>query len=183
MADEKRIKVQRVAAAMLRISASRLREHQRSPWWRDEFRTEDGYDVCEILRAQLTYNREDSGALSQEERDKLAADKARTAASHLSVKEQREQATLRRQLREEARDLGLTLPADVYAEFIRELLSMARHTIEAIPFEFSRSVPKQMKKHCYVAKGKPAALQKLVTKKLGRIAQWLTDGETELKQS
>lgn len=182
--DVPRVEKQRDAAAMLRITARQLRSHESAPWWLAEMRNDAGYDVVAIARAQCLHDRDVGGALPKEESDQLKAQKIRAAAGRETWKEQKERLDVEERERRKARELGDMLPAAVYAEFIREWLSMVRESVENISFEISRHAPTKLKPLLYSNdEKKPSKLQSLIARKLEKLEQWLHDGETETKTS
>jgi hypothetical protein len=181
-----RIASQKTASEMLRVSTRRLREMQTLPWWRPEFRTEDGYDVCEILRAQLKYQSETlTATLSPDEvrqmkqrqlAAKVAREEAEQEIAELRASEQR----LKAEMRE-----GNVLPLDVYAAFTRELLGMIRTGLEDLPFRLSRDASPSVRSFVYTPPEKIrtekdiAPVQREIQKLIRNIETWLNDEPEE----
>ncbi len=124
---------------MIGISTVRLRDlESESPWWKPELRTAEGYDVCGIVRAQLTYN------LGGSDKD-LAERKQKAEVEKLEFQRQSEELKAWQLDYEKQQALGNILPADVYEEFSRELLGMVRTRIEQIPGKVKKQAsPEQM---------------------------------------
>lgn len=178
--DVPRIQNQRTAAKMIGVSAQRLQAMQRdAAWWVPELRTEAGYDVCGVVRAQLTHAGEgvDDNELK---RRKRIADTERCEyqreAEELKVWELRRQRDL---------NAGNILPADVYSEFVRELLGMIRSGLEELPYQLSRSCSPAQRAVVYVPPEKQkserdaAPLQKGIRKLIHDIEEWLNQDPTE----
>lgn len=174
-----RIKSQKDAAAMMRITPRRLREIETgAPWWLQDMRTDDGYDIVAIAVAQVRAvvdlpRSEDSaerGALKSREL------RAETIRAEFLAQEAEIRAWRAQRLKDE--EQRNVLPADVYEQFVRELLGMMRTKIESLPFELSRRVPPAAKKYIFVSesqikKQKDAApLQRMIDKMLSEFEEW-----------
>lgn len=183
MAEIPRIKSQTTAAAMLQLTAARLRQMEKeSPWWRPELRTVDGYDVCGVVRAQYEWN--SSGATDDElRRRKFVAEVE--AAEFKRQTEEMKAWELQRQ-KEKAQDN--ILPADVYAEFVRELLGMIRTGLEELPESIAEHVAPDVRHLFHVPEDQQKSerdaspLQKGLRRLVADIEKWLqedVEGETE----
>lgn len=173
--------MQKTAAAMLQVEPRRLRQMEDAPWWNDELRTADGYDVCGIVRAQLTHSGsaddddlKQRRAIAQTEREELQRHKAELEVWELE--------------RQKEETLGNILPAAVYLEFIRELLGMIRERVAEIPFRVSKYATPKQKPLVYITESKikkpsdAAPLQREVQKLLDEVQQWLDQGTDELQR-
>lgn len=182
MSDLPRIRVQKTAAAMLRVSPRRLREMTDSPWWVSELRTEEGYDVCGIVIAQLSH----SGKSTD---DDLRARRSVAETEKIELQREAEELKVWELQLEKEKALANILPADVYQEFIRELLGMIRGRLDEIPYRLSRRATPAQKKLVYVPEKKikkesdAAPLQREITKLNRDVQKWLDQAETEAKQS
>lgn len=166
MAEIPRVKTQRDAALMLRVTPGRLRQMEiDAPWWRKEFRTDEGYDPCEILRAQYAHN---SAASADSE---LAKRKANAEVESAEQKRNQEELRTWEMERAKAQALGNILPADVYQEFIRELLGLIRVSLSELPFDLAMNVPPDIK-HLFMNDGE-SPLEIAIEKLNGRVDEWL----------
>lgn len=167
---------------MLRVSDRRLREYAAAPWWRPELRTAQGYDVVAISRAQQSYIAEHfSGALTPEQTREL---KSRQLAAK-TEREEAERELVQLRLAEARiksdRQHGNILPADIYAEFCRELLGMIRAGLEDLPYRLSREASPAVRSFVYVPPEKIrsdkdiAPVQREIQKLITAIEGWLKE--------
>lgn len=176
-----RIANQRTAAAMIGISTPRLRQMESdAPWWNPELRTNEGYDVCGIVRAQLTFSGKGTDDLELAKRGKLAE------IERAEFQRQAEELKVWELERQKEEKLGNILPADIYAEFIRELLGMIRSSLVDLPLVVSQNCPPAHRSTVYVPQEKwkterdASPLQKSIRKLLNDIDDWLkADPELE----
>lgn len=187
MADVPRIASQKDAAAMLRVTPRRLRQmEEECQWWVPELRTSAGYDVVGVALAQWQFTAGGGKAITEEQKAEL---RARLLAAetireeHLAAKAEVE-AWEAMQRREKAR--ANILPADVWAEFARELLGMVRSRLEEIPYQLSRQASPAQRSIVYVPPEKQkkdtdgAPLQKMIRKLIDDLSAWLkADPEVE----
>lgn len=174
-----RIAVQKEAAAMLRITPRRLRQmEEESPWWTEDMRTEEGFDVVGIAVAQLSYSTDANEAMPAAEKEALKARqiRAKTMKEEFLCKEAEVKAW--RAERQKQIDEKNILQVDVYAQFVRELLGMTRTKIEDIPFQLSKRASPTQKPLVYVPPQKikkpndAAPLQRMIDKALEEIEEW-----------
>lgn len=157
-----------------------------APWWEADLRTDSGYDVVAINTAQLSHGSEGGEAMTDEERDQL---KARLLRARTAREESRAQSEAIKAWREEAkrsaeqRDI---LPAEVYSQFVREVLGMWRKKLEALPPELGRRATPEQRPLVYVPPNKikkpkdASPLQRFIEKMLEEFEQWLnTDPQSE----
>lgn len=100
------------------------------------------------------------------------------------VEIEKREAEVRALLRKEQQELGNLLPADVWQEFARELLSMIRSRIEDLPEIVADHVPADLRAFVYVPEddGEASPLQRAVSKLVADVEEWLTsdqNAETE----
>lgn len=180
-----RISSQKDAAAMLRITPRRLRDmEQSSPWWTADMRTDDGYDVVGIAVAQLSFSTDANEALPQAEKDALKARQLRAETQRAEfLAQEAEVKSWRAQLAKEEEQRNI-LPADVYAQFVRELLGMIRTRLDDLPFQLSRQASPAQRPLVFVAPAKQkkpsdaAPLQKLIAKLQSDVEEWLNADPT-----
>lgn len=162
------------------VSARQVRNWKKSGWWSDDFgNPEDGYDVAAI-RAAYNDNKELDELEEQRRQLRLERDQAERDIRL---------AELRAKQRAEARELGNTLPADVYAEFVREVLGMMRASIEELPQRFAKECPAKLRPLVWVEPRKvkrerdAGKLQRMCNKIVRDFEKWLTaDPEEETKK-
>lgn len=179
----RRVKTQREAAEFLDITKSRLHQMEKdSPWWRPELRTEEGYDVCGIVRAQLTYH---DSAKGREEIQKRLAEAELMSAEAKAQADQLKAWQLEREKEQAQKNI---LPADVYAEFSRQLLGMIRSGLEELPEAIAEHVSPDVRHLFHVPEDRQQSerdaspLQKGIRKLIQSIEEWLKEdieGETE----
>lgn len=172
-----RIEKQTDAAEMLRITTRRLREMESlpAPWWTPDLRTEDGYDVCGILIAQYTK----AGGTNNEQlkRRREIAD-----TEKLELQREAEELKVWELERQKQTNLGRILPADVYQEFVRELLGMIRGRLTEIPYRLSKRASAAVKQLIYVPESQikkqadASPLQREIQKLLDDVQKWLDGG-------
>ena len=180
-----RIPSQKMAAEMLRITPRRLRELEaESEWWSTEFRTDEGYDVVAIARAQLNYQVfERTGASSESDVELKARQLRAKVAREEAEKELAELKLWQEQAKRDERE-GKILPADVYSEYSRELLGLIRTSLEDLPYTMSRQAPPAVRPFVWVDPQKQktpkdaAPLQREVLKIITNISNWLNEGPT-----
>lgn len=155
---------------------------QDSPWWRPELRTEEGYDVCGIVRAQLTYH---DSATGREDIQKRLAEAELMSAEAKAQADQLKAWQL--ELAKEQAQENI-LPADVYAEFCRELLGMIRTSLEELPESIAEHVSPDVRHLFHVPEDQQKSerdaspLQKGLRRLLADVEKWLqedAEGETE----
>ena len=170
--DLPRVAKQTTAAEMLRITPRRLREMESAPWWQPEFRTEDGYAVCDIVRAQYEHSGGTDDADLKARREVAETERAEYERDQHELKAWE----LARQKAERLRNI---LPASVYQRFLRELLGMIRQRLTDLPYRLSKSATPAQRKLIYVPEKKikrpndAAPLQREITKLLDEIQRWL----------
>lgn len=174
-----RIESQKTAAAMLRITPRRLRQMQEdAPWWTADLRTDEGFDVVGIAVAQLSYSTDANEALPAAERDALKARALRAETLRAEFLSQEAEIKAWWAIQKKEEKLRNILPADVYSQFVRELLGMMRTRIEDIPFELSRRASPAQKALVYVPPAKvkkpgdAAPLQRMIEKMLAEFEEW-----------
>lgn len=180
-----RIESQKDAAAMLRIDPRRLRQMEEgSPWWTADMRTEEGYDVVGIAVAQLSFSTDANEALPAAEKDALKARQLRAETQRAEFLCQEAEVKAWRAMRDKEIELKNILPADVFAQFVRECLGMMRSRLEDLPFQLSRQASAAQKPLVYVPENKikkpgdAAPLQKMVAKLLADFEEWLSTDPT-----
>ena len=179
----KRVKNQREAAQFLDITPTRLRQMPLdSPWWKPELRTDEGYDVCGIVRAQVSFHANAAGddeVKKRLEAAELASAEAKAQADQLKAWNLEKE----KQLAE-----GKILPADLYIEFCRELLGMIRSALEELPESIAEHCPPDVKRWIYVPESEwkserdASEVQKGIRKLIADIEKWLNEdaeGEAE----
>jgi hypothetical protein len=184
MTDEEipRILNQREAARMLRVSDRRLREYAAAPWWRPELRTAQGYDIAEIVRAQTAYMHEHfSGTLSTEQARQLKARQLQARVAREEAEQELAELKAAEQRLKSEKLHGNILPADIYAEFCRELLGMIRAGLEDLPYRLSREASPAVRSFVYVPPEKIrsdkdiAPVQREIQKLISAIEGWLKE--------
>ena len=180
-----RVAMQKEAAAMLRITPRRLREmEESSPWWLPDMRTSEGYDVVQIAVAQLSFSADANDALPAEEKESLKARQLRAETTRAEFQSQEAGVKAWRAERIKEQEQKNILPADVYSQFVRELLGMIRTKLEDIPYQLSRRASPAQKSLVYVSPGKikktadAAPLQKMIEKMLIEIEEWFAADPT-----
>lgn len=171
---------QKTAAEMLRISPRRLRDMEsESEWWSAEFRTDAGYDVVGIARAQMNYQIfERTGQKTESDVELKARQLRAKTAREEAEKELAELKLWQEQVKREEREQKI-LPADVYAEYSRELLGLIRTTLEDLPYKLSRQASPSVRPFVYVPTEKQksvkdaAPLQREILKIIENIETWL----------
>lgn len=182
-----RIVSQKDSAGMLRITPRRLREMESgpAPWWVAGLRTDEGYDVVGIVLAQIGHSTEANGALPAEEKDALKARqlRAETLRAEFLATEAGVKSWRAEKLKET--EQGNILPADVYGQFVRELLGMLRSRLDDLPFQLSRQASAAQKLLIYVPEAKQkkagdaAPLQKMIAKLMADVEEWLATDPTK----
>lgn len=170
----RRVKKQKEAAEFLDLTPQRLRQMEAdSPWWHPQLRTDEGYDVCGIVRAQLTWHDSAAGReeilerLSQAE---LASAEAKAKADQLKALELERQHQIA---------VGNILPADVYIGFCREFVGMTRSGLEELPETVAEHVPLEVRPFFFVPPAQQTSerdaspLQKGIRILISRIEEWL----------
>lgn len=152
-----------------------------SEWWSAEFRTEEGYDVVGIARAQLNYQVfERTGQKTESDVELKARQLRAKTAREEAEKELAELKLWQEQVKREERE-GRILPADVYAEYSRELLGLIRTTLTDLPYKLSRQASPAVRSFIYVPAEKQksvkdaAPLQREILKIIENIETWLND--------
>jgi hypothetical protein len=180
-----RIESQKDAAAMLRITPRRLRDMETSsPWWVADMRTEEGYDVVGIAVAQLSYSTDANEALPAAEKDALKARQLRAETQRAEFLCQEAEVKAWRAQREKEIEQHNILPADVYSQFIRELLGMLRSRLDDLPYQLARQASAAQKPLIYVPENKQkksadaAPLQKMIAKLQADVEEWLATDPT-----
>lgn len=180
MAEIPRIKSQTTAAAMLQLTAARLRQMEKeSPWWRPDLRTTEGYDVCGIVRAQYEWN--SSGATDDELRKRKFVAEVEAA----EFKRQTEELKAWELQRQKEIAQNNILPADVYIEFCRELLGMLRAGLEELPEAIVDHVPPEIRRWIYIPENEQESerdaspVQKGIRRLLADIEKWLSEDPGE----
>lgn len=170
---------------MLRITPRRLRDMETtSPWWVADLRTEEGYDVVGIAIGQLSYSTDANEALPAAEKDALKARTLRAETQRAEFLCQEAEVKAWRAMRDKEIELKNILPADVFAQFIRECLGMMRSRLDDLPFQLSRQASAAQKPLVYVPENKQkkpsdaAPLQKMVSKLLADFEEWLNTDPT-----
>ena len=181
-----RIGSQKEAAAMLRITPRRLRDMESSsPWWIADLRTEEGYDVVGIAVAQLSFSTDANESLPAAEKEALKARQLRAETLRAEFLAQEAGVKAWRAERVKEQELGNILPADVFAQFTRELLGMVRSRLTDLPFQLSRQASPSQKTLIYVPEAKQkkerdaAPLQKMIAKLIADIEEWLETDPTK----
>lgn len=142
-------------------------------------RTEAGYDVVSIAVSQLSYSQDGSDSLPSEEKDALKARqlRAETMRAEFQAAEAGVRAWRAERLKEQ--EQGNILPADVFAQFVRELLGMLRSRLTDLPFQLSRQASPAQRALVYVPEDKQkrqrgaAPLQKMISKLMSDVEEWL----------
>lgn len=140
-------------------------------------RTDDGYDVVSIVRAQY----EHSGSTDSEE---LKQRRDRAETEKIEYQRDAEELKAWELLRQKEERLKNILPAAVYQRFLRELLGMLRQRLTDLPFRLQKMVPPAAKKFVWVDERKikkpndAAPLQREITKLLDEVQRWL-DSDNE----
>jgi hypothetical protein len=185
-----RIESQKDAAAMLRITPRRLREMETSsPWWVADMRTEEGYDVVGIAVGQLSFSTDANESLPAAEKDALKARGLRAETLRAEFMAQEAEVKAWRAQKQKETEQGNILPADVFAQFVRELLGMLRSRLDDLPFQLSRQASASQKPLIYVPEHKQkkavnaAPLQKMIAKLLGDVEEWLATDPTKDDES
>ena len=180
-----RIESQKEAAAMLRITPRRLRDMETSsPWWVADMRTEEGYDVVGIAVAQLSFSTDANEALPAAEKDALKARQLRAETLRAEFLCQEAEVKAWRAMRDKEIEQKNILPADVFAQFVRECLGMMRSRLDDLPFQLSRQASTAQKPLVYVPEAKikkpadAAPLQKMIAKLLADFEEWLSTDPT-----
>lgn len=185
-----RIQSQKDAAAMMRISPRRLRDMETSsPWWIADMRTEEGYDVVGIAVAQLSYSTDANESMPAAEKEALKARQVRAETLREEYLAQEAEVRAWRAIKQKETEQGNILPADVYGQFVRELLGMLRSRLADLPFQLSRQASAAQKPLVYVAENKQkkpghaAPLQKMIAKLMGDVEEWLATDPTKDEES
>lgn len=175
-----RIQSRKEVAELFGVTERAVAYWQQEAWWQPEFRTEEGYDCDAIREARRSTPRAGTGEL-QEARAKI-----RVAREKIDLDIR--QAEFRERQRKEQQQLGKLLPADVYAEFLRELLGLIRRGLEELPYKTSQEVPPRVRKYFYVDPAtndrrkhprSPALLQRQVQRLITDIERWLRQDPAE----
>jgi hypothetical protein len=182
-----RIASQKDSAGMLRITPRRLREMESgpSPWWVADLRTEEGYDVVGIAVAQLSFSTDANEALPAAEKDALKARQLRAETLRAEFLAQEAEVKAWRAQKQKETEQGNILPADVYGQFVRELLGMMRSRLDDLPFQLSRQASAAQKTLIYVPENKQkkagaaAPLQKMIAKLMADVEEWLAADPTK----
>lgn len=175
----KRVRSRKAVAEAFGVTERAVGYWKKEDWWQSEFQTSAGYDL-EAIRLARAANAEPQDLTEKRLKIRIAKEQA-----DLEIK----WTELRRKQREEQLALGNTLPADVYTEFLRELLGMIRERLEDLPFRLSRQASAAQKKLIYVPESKikkpsdAAPLQRMVAKIIDDVQKWLDQGAEEVKQS
>lgn len=143
-------------------------------------RTEAGYDVVSIAVSQISYTSDANDSLPSAEKDALKARqlKAETMRAEFQAAEAGVRAWRAERLKEQ--ELGNILPADVFAQFVRELLGMLRSRLTDLPFQLSRQASPAQRALVYVPEEKQkkhkdaAPLQKMISKLISDVEEWLS---------
>lgn len=185
-----RIQSQKDAAAMLRISPRRLRDMETSsPWWIADLRTEEGYDVVGIAVGQLSYSTDANGSLPAAEKDALKARELRAETMRSEFLCQEAEVKAWRANKQKEIEQGNILPADVYGQFVRELLGMLRSRLDDLPFQLSRQASAAQRTLIYVPENKQkkagdaSPLQKMISKLMSDVEEWLATDPTKDEES
>lgn len=150
------------AAEKMGVTARRLYAMKKtSPWWRPEFKTDDGWDVDAMMAAQLAYATQASSSADKGWKDR--ENEAKAKIRELELEDLQFDADLRR---------GNILPADVYASYSRELLGMIRKRLEEIPLRVARNASPAGRAVVYNPKGN-APLQREIEKLITDVEEWL----------
>lgn len=180
-----RIESQKDAAAMLRITPRRLRDMETSsPWWVADMRTDGGYDVVGIAVAQLSYSTDANESLPAAEKDALKARQLRAETLKAEFLAQEAEVKAWRAQKQKELEQGNILPADVYAQFVRELLGMMRSRLDDLPFQLNRQASAAQRPLIYVPENKQkkpsdaAPLQKMIAKLMADVEEWLATDPT-----
>lgn len=175
---------------MMRITPRRLRDmEQSSPWWTADMRTAEGYDVVGIAVAQLSYSTDANEALPQAEKDALKARELRAETLRAEFLAQEAEVRAWRAQRQKEEEQKNVLPADVYAQFVRELLGMIRSRLDDLPYQLSRQASPAQRPLIFVPEEKQkkpndaAPLQKLIAKLQSDIEEWLNADPTSEDES
>lgn len=165
---------ERALAKIAGVTARAVSKWKHEAWWLPTFYQKGIYDVAAILEARRQNRQPDELTAIRHE---MRVEKERGELELLQIQ-------TRQRKRNEARELGQTLPADVYEEFLREWLGLVRDAFESLPFEISQNAtPEQLPLVYSKNKKRPSKLQKLVAKKVAKLEQWLADGEAETKDA
>lgn len=172
-----RVATQQEAAKRLGVARPRLRDMElNAKWWRPEFRTDEGYDVDAIASAQAAFHgTTDAGSeLERTWREREQIAKAKLA----ELKQKNEEL-------EWQKKQGNVLPADVFAEFTRELLGMIRSSLDDLPYTVAQHIPKQHQHFVYVPESKQktekdaSPLQKQIRRILRDVEEWLSQSPVD----
>jgi len=150
-----------------------------SPWWTPELRTDDGYDVCGIVRAQLGWN---SAGMTD---DDLKKRKVVAEVERAEFQRDAEELKAWELQRQKELSQGNILPAGVYQEFARELLGMIRSRLEEIPQSVAENCPPNVRQYLYIPEAKQkterdaSPLQKDIRKLVQEIEDWLNQDPSE----
>jgi len=181
-----RIESQKDAAAMLRITPRRLRDMETSsPWWVADMRTDGGYDVVGIAVAQLSFSTDANEALPAAEKEALKARQLRAETQRAEFQAQEAGVKAWRAEKQKETEQGNILPADVYGQFVRELLGMLRARLDDLPFQLSRQASPAQRALVYVPENKQkkerdaSPLQKMIAKLMADVEEWLNTDPTK----
>ena len=92
--------------------------------------------------------------------------------------------TLEKKRKQKELEQGNILPADVYAQFVRELLGMMRSRLDDLPFQLNRQASAAQRPLIYVPEDKQkkpsdaAPLQKMIAKLMADVEEWLATDPT-----
>lgn len=168
--DRRRARTGTEAGEWLGVSQQMVSRYEKHEWWRDDFRTDEGWDVVGIAEArQLAEINRLSGALSTT--TTTAADEAIQDANVISAVEGSRIKVLDRRAKER-RDFaedGALVGADVVVACMNECLGGLRVQLDDLCFRFGQQVPAEFRPLVYVAGSvledgelEPAPLQGLV---------------------
>lgn len=171
--SDDRIRTQKEAAVILGVARVRLRDWElNSPWWKAEFRTDDGYDIAAIASAQANFHGNIPLPVNGENWNERTK-KSKALQAEMELEERLYEFELKKKN---------ILPADVYASFTRELLGMIRKRLEEIPLKVARHASPAAKAVVYNTKGN-APLQREIEKLITDVEEWLKespeDGDVE----
>ena len=166
---------------MLQLSPARLRQMENEPaqWWTPDLRTDEGYDVCGVIRSQMAWH---AGEQTDEE---LSARKFLAEVERAEFQRNCEELKAWELERQKSINQNNILPADVYQEFIREFLGMVRSSLAEMPAALADHVRPQDRKLFYVPPAKQKSerdaspLQKSIRKLLADVEHWLSQDPSE----
>ena len=177
--DRKRVKTQSDASDLLGLSPQRLQDMRKhAPWWREELKNEDGWDVVGIALAQYGYHQEsvDTAAAEQElvRRKQIAATTEAEQIAEIKILER-----VKRE-RIEAQEEGSLIRVETVRSLLAEALGMLRRSMDDVPYVFSQQVPPEFQALVFTideafakSVAELAPLQRIVMKVCEDYQRWL----------